>query len=71
MAGMGFGPRENLYLSLRNTATGQIVLICAGALPGYCLTIFTVDSIGRKRLKSPASASSPSSFASSDSRGDV
>jgi len=51
MAGMGFGPRENLYLSLRNTATGQIVLICAGALPGYCLTIFTVDSIGRKRLQ--------------------
>lgn len=48
---MGFDKRDNLYLNLRNTATGQIVLICAGALPGYWLTVFTVDRIGRKPIQ--------------------
>jgi PHS family inorganic phosphate transporter-like MFS transporter len=48
---MGFDKRDNLYLNLRNTATGQIVLICAGALPGYWLTVFTVDKFGRKPIQ--------------------
>ncbi|KAH7078821.1 major facilitator superfamily domain-containing protein [Paraphoma chrysanthemicola] len=48
---MGFDKRENLYQDLRNTATGQIVLICAGALPGYWLTVLTVDKIGRKPIQ--------------------
>ncbi|CAN9359111.1 unnamed protein product [Alternaria alternata] len=51
MSTMGFDQRDNLYLYLRNTATGQIVLICAGALPGYWLTVFTVDSVGRKPIQ--------------------
>jgi PHS family inorganic phosphate transporter-like MFS transporter len=51
MSTMGFDQRENLYLYLRNTATGQIVLICAGALPGYWLTVFTVDTIGRRPIQ--------------------
>lgn len=48
---MGFNKRDNLYEDLRNTATGQIVLICAGALPGYWLTVFTVDKIGRRPIQ--------------------
>jgi PHS family inorganic phosphate transporter-like MFS transporter len=48
---MGFDQRANLYENLRNTATGQIVLICAGALPGYWLTVFTVDKIGRRPIQ--------------------
>ncbi|KAJ4985284.1 H+ symporter [Stagonosporopsis vannaccii] len=48
---MGFDKRENLYLNLRNTATGQIVLVCAGALPGYWLTVLTVDKFGRKSIQ--------------------
>ena len=48
---MGFDRRENLYVYLLNTAIGQIVLICAGALPGYWLTVFTVDTIGRKKIQ--------------------
>lgn len=51
MSAMGFDRRENLYAYLSNTAIGQIVLICAGALPGYWLTVFTVDAIGRKRIQ--------------------
>jgi PHS family inorganic phosphate transporter-like MFS transporter len=48
---MGFNQRSNLYENLRNTATGQTVLICAGALPGYWLTVFTVDKIGRRPIQ--------------------
>ncbi|KAH8727003.1 major facilitator superfamily domain-containing protein [Phaeosphaeriaceae sp. PMI808] len=48
---MGFDRRGNLYDLLRNTATGQIVLICAGALPGYWLTVLTVDKIGRRPIQ--------------------
>jgi len=51
MSTLGFDQRANLYLHLRNMATGQIVLICAGALPGYWLTVFTVDTIGRKPIQ--------------------
>jgi PHS family inorganic phosphate transporter-like MFS transporter len=48
---MGFDQRTNLYLHLRNTATGQIVLICAGALPGYFCTVLLVDKLGRKPIQ--------------------
>lgn len=48
---MGFDKRDNLYLNLRNTAVGQTVLICAGALPGYWLTVLTVDKFGRRPIQ--------------------
>lgn len=63
---MGFDKRGNLYEILKNTATGQIVLICAvsirltrlichlpsqGAIPGYWMTVLTVDRLGRKPIQ--------------------
>jgi PHS family inorganic phosphate transporter-like MFS transporter len=48
---MGFDKKENLYANLKNTATGQIVLICAGAIPGYWMTVFTVDRLGRRPIQ--------------------
>ncbi|KAF2021899.1 phosphate permease [Aaosphaeria arxii CBS 175.79] len=48
---MGFDKKANLYENLKNTATGQLVLICAGAIPGYWMTVFTVDKIGRKPIQ--------------------
>lgn len=48
---MGFDRKGNLYQDLKNTATGQLVLICAGAIPGYWMTVFTVDKIGRKPIQ--------------------
>lgn len=48
---MGFDKKWNLYQDLKNTATGQLVLICAGAIPGYWMTVFTVDKIGRKTIQ--------------------
>ncbi|KAF2741256.1 phosphate permease [Polyplosphaeria fusca] len=48
---MGFDNKPNLYEDLKNTATGQLVLICAGAIPGYWMTVFTVDKLGRKTIQ--------------------
>lgn len=48
---MGFDRKGNLYDDLKNTATGQLVLICAGAIPGYWMTVFTVDKLGRKPIQ--------------------
>ncbi|CAI6337740.1 unnamed protein product [Periconia digitata] len=48
---MGFDKKDNLYVSLRSTALGQVVLICAGAIPGYWMTVFTVDRLGRKPIQ--------------------
>lgn len=48
---MGFDRKDNLYMNLKNTATGQLVLICAGAIPGYWCTVFTVDRLGRKTIQ--------------------
>jgi PHS family inorganic phosphate transporter-like MFS transporter len=48
---MGFDRKDNLYQDLKNTATGQLVLICAGAIPGYWMTVFTVDKLGRKPIQ--------------------
>ncbi|KAF2643464.1 MFS general substrate transporter [Massarina eburnea CBS 473.64] len=48
---MGFDKRDNLYVTLRSKALGHIVLICAGAIPGYWMTVFTIDRLGRKPIQ--------------------
>ncbi|PVI06536.1 phosphate permease [Periconia macrospinosa] len=48
---MGFDKKDNLYVTLRSTALGQVVLICAGAIPGYWMTVFTVDKLGRRAIQ--------------------
>lgn len=32
-------------------AVGNIILVCAGAIPGYWCTVLTVDTIGRKPIQ--------------------
>ncbi|KAF1990721.1 phosphate permease [Aulographum hederae CBS 113979] len=50
---MGFAQMEtkNLYEMLYNMAVGQLVLICAGAIPGYWATVLTIDWLGRKTIQ--------------------
>ena len=42
---------QNVYHNLYNNAVGNIILICAGALPGYFLCVATVDILGRKTIQ--------------------
>ncbi|KAF8424180.1 major facilitator superfamily domain-containing protein [Tirmania nivea] len=48
---IGYSTNPKVYQQLRNNAVGNLILICAGAIPGYWVTVFTVDTIGRKPIQ--------------------
>ena len=48
---IGFNKKDNVYSLLKNAAVGQLVLVCAGAIPGYWVTVATVDWLGRRPIQ--------------------
>lgn len=48
---IGYASSKNVYKSLHNTAVGNLILICAGSLPGYWFSAATIDTIGRKPVQ--------------------
>lgn len=42
---------HNTYEILYNTAVGNMIIVLAGAVPGYWVTVFTVDTLGRKPIQ--------------------
>ncbi|KAK3688485.1 major facilitator superfamily domain-containing protein [Podospora appendiculata] len=42
---------HNTYEILYNTAVGNLIIVLAGAVPGYWVTVFTVDTVGRKPIQ--------------------
>jgi PHS family inorganic phosphate transporter-like MFS transporter len=48
---IGFNSKDSVYVLLYNTAVGQLVLICAGSIPGYWCTVAFADVIGRKPIQ--------------------
>lgn len=48
---IGYGGKSNVYELFYNKAVGNIILVCAGAIPGYWVTVATVDTIGRKTIQ--------------------
>ncbi|KAJ9138945.1 Phosphate permease [Pleurostoma richardsiae] len=42
---------KNTYEILYNTAVGNLIIVLAGAVPGYWVTVATVDTIGRKPIQ--------------------
>jgi PHS family inorganic phosphate transporter-like MFS transporter len=48
---IGYSAGNTIYHSLLHTAIGNLILVCAGSLPGYWLCVGTVDTIGRKPLQ--------------------
>lgn len=51
LAEIGYASKDNVYQKLYNNAIGNLILVCAGAIPGYWVTVFTVDTIGRKPIQ--------------------
>ncbi|KAF7563702.1 hypothetical protein G7046_g390 [Stylonectria norvegica] len=41
----------NVYEYLYNTAVGNIIIVLAGAVPGYWVSVATIDTIGRKTIQ--------------------
>ncbi|KAL5331863.1 hypothetical protein ACEPPN_001402 [Leptodophora sp. 'Broadleaf-Isolate-01'] len=48
---IGYTHGSTIYHTLRNTAIGNLILVCAGSLPGYWLSVITIDTIGRKTIQ--------------------
>lgn len=53
---LGFGTfgdngSHSIYHVLRNGAVGNLILVCAGAIPGSALTFVLVDRVGRKPIQ--------------------
>ncbi|ABN65324.1 inorganic phosphate transporter, transmembrane protein [Scheffersomyces stipitis CBS 6054] len=48
---IGYASSANVYQKLYDSAAGNLILICAGALPGYWLSVATIDTVGRKPIQ--------------------
>ncbi|KAF2470424.1 MFS transporter [Lindgomyces ingoldianus] len=48
---IGYAKGENVYKIFYNQAVGNLIITCAGAIPGYWFTVATVDTIGRKPIQ--------------------
>lgn len=42
---------HNVYEYLYNTAVGNVVIVLAGAVPGYWVSVATIDTLGRKTIQ--------------------
>jgi MFS transporter, PHS family, inorganic phosphate transporter len=53
LAVLGFGPESgpSVYRDLLATSLGNLILVCAGGLPGYLLTVLAIDTLGRKLIQ--------------------
>jgi PHS family inorganic phosphate transporter-like MFS transporter len=51
LASIGYSSSGNVYQRFYNTAVGNLILVCAGAIPGYWFTVGLVDTIGRKPIQ--------------------
>ncbi|KAK8221925.1 acid phosphatase pho5 [Zalaria obscura] len=48
---IGYAGGSNVYEIFYNTSVGNLIIVCAGAIPGYWVTVATVDTIGRKPIQ--------------------
>ncbi|KAF2155358.1 MFS transporter [Myriangium duriaei CBS 260.36] len=48
---IGYSGGSNVYQILYNTAVGNLIIVCAGAIPGYWVSVATLDTIGRKPIQ--------------------
>lgn len=51
LTAIGFAGGPTVYKQLYHLAAGNAILICAGAIPGYWMSVLTVDTIGRKPIQ--------------------
>jgi PHS family inorganic phosphate transporter-like MFS transporter len=51
LSSIGFAGGSDAYTTLFNTIVGNIIINLLGSVPGYWITVFTVDRIGRKPIQ--------------------
>lgn len=48
---IGYSRKDTLYHKFYDVCAGNLILVCAGSLPGYWFTVATVDTVGRKPIQ--------------------
>ena len=51
LSAIGYAKGDTMYKTFYNTAVGNLIIVCAGSIPGYWVTVFTVDTLGRKPIQ--------------------
>ncbi|KAB8260305.1 phosphate permease [Aspergillus pseudonomiae] len=51
LTAIGWNGGKNIYEYFYRNAVGNLILICAGAIPGYWVSVATVDYLGRKPIQ--------------------
>ncbi|KAK9479908.1 major facilitator superfamily domain-containing protein [Lipomyces japonicus] len=51
LSAIGYAGQDNVYTNLYNICVGNLILICAGSLPGYWFGVASIDFIGRRYLQ--------------------
>ena len=51
LGAIGYSKGDTMYKVFYNTAVGNLILVCAGAIPGYWVTVALVDTVGRKPIQ--------------------
>ena len=48
---IGYAGSSNIYLKLWDSCVGNLILVCAGSLPGYWVSVLCIDTLGRKPIQ--------------------
>jgi PHS family inorganic phosphate transporter-like MFS transporter len=48
---IGYAGSTNVYYSLHNVSVGNLIISVAGFIPGYWVSVATIDTIGRKPIQ--------------------
>ncbi|RDL33916.1 putative inorganic phosphate transporter PHO84 [Venustampulla echinocandica] len=51
LGAIGYTGGGNMYDVFYRTAVGNLILVCAGAIPGYWVSVATIDTLGRKPIQ--------------------
>jgi PHS family inorganic phosphate transporter-like MFS transporter len=51
LAAIGWSGGSNMYEVYYRNAVGNLILVCAGAIPGYWVSVATIDTLGRKPIQ--------------------
>ncbi|CAK9435494.1 uncharacterized protein LODBEIA_P02210 [Lodderomyces beijingensis] len=48
---IGYARKDNIYHKLYDSAAGNLILVCAGSLPGYWFSVAFIEFLGRKTIQ--------------------
>ncbi|EHK97789.1 MFS general substrate transporter [Glarea lozoyensis ATCC 20868] len=51
LTAIGYSGGNNMYEVFYKNAVGNLILVCAGAIPGYWVSVATIDTLGRKPIQ--------------------